>query len=212
MVVKMEMMVDTKRDVRILKPGEFSLLLNSTPAKDRVNLQVLLYTGMRYVEAQACQEHPEWYDQEANKIKLPPCIQRKKKQKNKDIRVIYLSFQAKMIMPFFFTSGKDITEEMKLIRKLPTRVGWDQNIKRWAIKSGIGPTGISAKTTRKTWESWILAYYGGKATIPICVAQGHTTMISIKHYASNPFSEKEIDQMKEFVFGWNGIEKKRDDE
>ena len=33
---------------------------------------------------------------------------------------------------------------------------WNENLKRWAGKSGLGEEGIVLKTTRKSIESWIV--------------------------------------------------------
>jgi hypothetical protein len=84
---------------------------------------------------------------------------------------------------------------------LPTKVTWNENIKRWANNCLLSPVGLSSKTTRKTIESWLVFYYP-QNTLLIMQSQGHTSNVSFDHYLNMPFDEKDRMEMKEFVDGW----------
>src|SRR4030042_4736373 len=48
---------------RILRPCEYKILYNAVPKKEfKTSLNALLLTGMRYIEMQRFQKHPEWFD------------------------------------------------------------------------------------------------------------------------------------------------------
>jgi hypothetical protein len=58
---------------------------------------------------------------------------------------------------------------------------------RWAVAAGINPYGLSAKTTRKTLESWMIT--AGIIESAVCLRQGHDSLTSMKHYQGFVFSE-----------------------
>ncbi|GAH15823.1 unnamed protein product, partial [marine sediment metagenome] len=57
------------------------------------------------------------------------------------------------------------------------------------------------KTTRKTWESWLMFFYPQRA-MEIALSQGHTTVTSLQHYLGMPFTEVDRVEMAQFVEGW----------
>jgi integrase len=188
-----------KKGVRILRPQEYEDLLEAIPNEGaRINLRILLYTGVRYVEAERLLLNPQWFDSEAGKILMPPEAQRKERELDeiKDNRVIYTTQACRDLLPTFFKGS------------LPVRGGWDQNLKRWAKKAKLDPLGICAKTTRKTWESWLLSFYGEGIMISVCTSQGHSKATSMEHYTSDPFSESDRERISGYVGGWNGFRKK----
>ena len=110
------------------------------------------------------------------------------KQKERSIRCSYL---AKSIIPLF----------LNLDKKLPSRVSWRENLRRWAVNVGIEPDGLCAKTTRKTWESWLMFYYPERR-FEVVLSQGHTSATSVTHYLNMPFTNEDKLVMEEFVAGW----------
>jgi len=60
--------------------------------------------------------------------------------------------------------------------------------------------GLSAKSFRKTWESWLLFSFPDKA-MEIALSQGHTELTQLRHYANLPFLDKDREEMNEFVVG-----------
>jgi len=52
-----------KGTVRILRPSEYEKLRESAEILDKqTRLDALLLTGVRYVQAERLQEHPDWVD------------------------------------------------------------------------------------------------------------------------------------------------------
>jgi len=179
-----------KGGVRILRPSEYELLRSAIP---KLYLQVILdtalFTGMRWVELQRFQRHPEWYSADGY-IYLPKEASRKKKRIMKD-RYVYLSARGKTAVDFF----------LRLKKRVPSRRAWNENLKRWAEKAEINPEGLCAKTTRKTWESWLMTAYPDRAVL-IAMNQGHTELVSMEHYLNLPFSRDDIEKIKEYTYGW----------
>jgi len=175
--------------VRILRPSEANKLIDAIK-KDyhKTMFKALLFTGMRYIEMQRFQKHPEWFD--GNFIHLPREAVKKAKRKQKE-RWIRLNPRGKEIIEAF----------LKLDKPLPSWQAWGANLRRWAEKAGIGTEGVSPKMTRKTWESWLVFYYPSHLT-HIILSQGHTLATSIQHYLNMPFTEEDKKQMAEFVGGW----------
>lgn len=174
---------------RVLRPKEWRVLLEGCPKIEyKTILQALLYTGMRYVELQRFQRNPHWFDGEF--VHLPEEASRKKLRSQKE-RWVRLNNQGRMIIQFFIT----------LKTTVPTYVSWNMNLKCWARRAGLEDTGLSVKTTRKTWESWLMFYYPQQMPL-ITLSQGHTQLISLQHYLNMPFTEADRLEIRNFVEGW----------
>ena len=145
-------------------------------------------TGLRYVEAQRLQESPDWLD--GRFIHLPQNAQRKARRKQKE-RWVKLSDKGKTMLPFFFKT-----------RPLPDWKVWVEDLDRWALRGGLDPRALSVKTTRKTWESWLLSQHPER-TLEIMLSQGHDETTSIRHYAGLPFTHADKDAMIEWTAGWS---------
>ena len=176
-----------KAGTRILRPSEYEKFITVLTLPMKTNFNALLYTGLRYVEAQRLQQHSDWFDGEF--IHLPKEAQKKTKRKQLE-RWIRLNSLGKNILPYFFAT-----------KKLPNYKCWDVNVKRWADKSGIGVEGMCVKTTRKTWESWLTFYYPVNFQI-ICLSQGHNFITSMQHYINLPFTSGDKEEIKKYVEGW----------
>ncbi|RLF58608.1 MAG: site-specific integrase [Thermoplasmata archaeon] len=177
-----------RNGVRILRPSEFRLIVDQIKPDYQIMFKTLLLTGMRFVEAKRFQNHPEWFD--GDFINLPSSAMLKKKAKMSE-RSIRLNNLGRTLIPIF----------LNLQRDLPTRVSWREDLRRWAINVGLEPDGLSAKTTRKTWESWLMFYYPERR-LEIVLNQGHTDVTSIKHYLNLAFTNEDKVAMGEYVSGW----------
>ncbi len=177
-------------EVRILRPKEYASLLNGCKRSDnRTFLQALLYTGMRYVELQRFQNNHEWFNGEF--IHLPHDAVRKDKRTQME-RWVRLNQPGKMIIEYF----------LQIDKPLPSYQSWSMNLKRWAKNAKLDTLGLSSKTTRKTWESWLMFYYPNHLPA-IALSQGHTQLISLQHYINMPFNDEEGFHMKNYVEGWS---------
>jgi len=177
-----------KGGVRILRPCEYEALREAAKKlENQVKLDALLLTGLRYVEAQRLQMHPEWFD--GRFINLPEHAQRKWKRKQRE-RWVRLNPLGQSILPFFFKA-----------KRLPSWKAWTLNLKRWAEWAGLDPVGLGPKTTRKTWESWLVTCYPQHLAL-ICLSQGHTELTSLQYYLNMPFTEVDKLEMRKWVEGW----------
>lgn len=177
----------TKNGVRVLRPSEFEKLKRELKTYQKHQLRGLLLTGMRYIEARRLQQNPDWFD--GKFIQIPDEGSRKDKMRYKE-RTIKLSSLGEELIPLFLET-----------KNLPSNNGWNENLKRWAEKAGIGKEGISAKTTRKTWVSWLMTKYP-KLQSHIFISMGHSKMTSIEHYLNMPFTERDKEAMEKYTAGW----------
>jgi len=188
--------------VRIFRPYEIERILNYGCLKleHKTMFRSLLYTGMRYVEMQRFQKHPNWYSPSDGFIHLPSWIiyknkvelgaSRKAKRKQSD-RWVRLNNQGKQVIEYF----------VSLDKKMPDYNGWNANLKCWCRRAEIDPVGVSVKSTRKTWESWLLFIYPTRI-LDIVNSQGHTATVSIQHYCNMPFTDEDKVGIKRYVEGW----------
>lgn len=193
--------------VRILRPAEFERLYAVMKSNEKPVLAGMLATGMRFVEAQRFQEHPDWWDGRSF-INLPPGAALKVLVKMKE-RTIRLSEWGRRQMPMF----------LKNAYALPARETWDWILKERCLKAGLQAEGprtrrwrdhdamlpewsVNAKTTRKTWETWLFHYYHGSYISNIQLSQGHTGATQTAHYLQLGFYEDEIKAMGKYVDGW----------
>jgi hypothetical protein len=175
-----------KTGVRILRPSEIKKIINAIPKADfKDKFEALLFTGMRYHEIRWLFKHKERF---SGSTILMPSFKPKAKHKERYIR---LNDQGKRAVDHFLRSKKNF----------PARDGWNANLRRWCKQAGINDQGISTKTTRKTWESWLVTMYPTSSAL-IFLSQGHTDLISIEYYLMLPFNDQDKLDMKEYTDGW----------
>jgi len=179
------------RDIRILTPNEYKRLREAIP-KERYKtiFDILVITGMRYVELARLYYHNEWYNEKRNLIHLTEEAQLKQKRRQLE-RTIYP-------LPSMFNY---LLRDLWKGAKLPAQTTFDKDLQRWAKLAGISPYGISAKTSRKTIESWCVA--AGVSVTAVCLRQGHDNLTSMRHYQGLVFSDDELRDIKKILTEWS---------
>lgn len=178
------------RDIRILTPRDYEALKSVIPMnRHKTILDILLITGMRYIEMLRLYDHKEWYNEKRNIIHLSEEAQKKHKRKQLERTIHPLPAMFNYILNDFW-EGK----------KPPVERTWNTNLQRWAQNAGISPYGMSAKTTRKTIESWMIV--GGIVESTCCLRQGHDSLTSMRHYQGLCFSDEEIRAIKKQLTAW----------
>jgi len=174
-----------KLKVRVFRPAEIRALRAQMKIQDRTTFDMCLLLGARYEECRRIQKHPEWFD--GNFVH----IEEMKAKRTSPERFIRLSNKGKNLIDYFFA----------LEKKMPCVQGWNEKIKLWAKKAGIGTQGVTARSLRKTYESWLVVSYPHASAI-IYGSQGHNEITSLKHYTNMPFTTEEISEMKEWTDGY----------
>jgi hypothetical protein len=172
------------RGTRILTPAELDLFLQNIPKDHHVTIfEVHFWTGMRYEELRRFWAHPEWYMQENRAVHLPKGEgERKGKGKGRELQ---RQAPDRYIFPLPPTFAP-LLRRFHTGPKPPTRQTWDENIHRWAVYSGLSPTGFGVKSARKSIESWLITA-GVRETL-VCLRQGHTRNTSMVYYQGLPFT------------------------
>ena len=190
-----------KNGTRILRPGEYDKLRAGIIRKESsqtATLDFLLLTGMRYVESIRFWQNEKrggvsWFLPESLCIQLPKSAVLKSKRKQPE-RWIKLTRE-----------GLKAVEAFLMADKPPAPQNWRNNLIRWATKSGLNPVGLGVKTTRKTWESWLIVSYPGRYG-EIASNQGHTIGVAFNNYVNTPFNAQERLEIKSRVAGLFGNE------
>ncbi|MGZ3904985.1 MAG: hypothetical protein ACXVC6_14890, partial [Bacteroidia bacterium] len=129
---------------RVFRPDEIAEMRKHMSFEEKTNFDTCLLLGGRYEEDRRIQNHPEWYNGEKYVH-----IEEKKPMRIAKRRAIKLSSRGINIIEFFFKNDK----------KLPSVQHFDKKMKEWSTLAGLGSEGVSARSLRKTLESWLVAYY-----------------------------------------------------
>ncbi len=186
-VILMEIILKGKdKPTRILRPCEARMLIDAIPKNENKDkFEALLYTGARYSELKWLYDNPKMFADKTIKI-----FSTKGKAVHTE-RYIRLNTSGQRAVNYF----------LRAKRNLPHYTVWDENLKRWARMANLDPTGISIKTTRKTYESWLVTGYPKKLDF-IYLSQGHTKMTALDFYLMLPFTEIDMEEMKFYTDGW----------
>jgi hypothetical protein len=178
----------TSDGTKVITVEEYDRFIQAVPDKSRAIFEVNSITGLRYVELQRLHDNPHWYLKERNQIILPKEAQKKVKQKQikRTIDKLPSTFS---YMFAKFLSGKHP----------PYRTVWHENLARWSLKAHISPA-VTAKTPRKTIESWMLK--AGIPEIEIYSRAGHDPLTSLRHYQSLSFTDHELKDIKKRLTEW----------
>lgn len=184
---------------RVLTPAEADAIRSviSKPSSKAL-FDLMLYTGLRFSEVRQLAETPAIFDEERRRL----YIRSTKAKANGPKRDVVLGDRGRAAVRIFLDLGA----------KVPASVSaWQQNLIRWADLAGLAPlptattagnrTGITARTTRKTWESWLLAACPAEIT-RITLSQGHSETVALRHYLSAAWTEDEIEAIRLEVAGW----------
>lgn len=175
-----------KKRTRILRPCELKDLIDAIPKiENKERFEVLFYTGCRYTELQWLWEHPKAFD--GKNIHMPST---KPKAIQSD-RYVRLNVMGKRAVERFLRHRKN----------LPSYVTFDENLKRWAAWANLNDEGISIKSTRKTWESYLVVTYKNNRE-EIYLSQGHSMQTALDFYLGLDFDEEDKKEMKYYVDGW----------
>jgi integrase len=185
-------------ETRILRPSEFEKLCNVVREKQRLQLQIMLLTGMRYSELRIFYKHPEWFNGKI--LRIPDILKFDELTMSRMVlryaRKIRLSEMGRQVLPLFFEKSV----------KFPLRCSMDTNLKLWAYKAKIDDRGMTTKTLRKTWESWILKKYNkrlGENYTILLSSQGYNNINEIfAKYLSFDFTIDDIYEMGKYTKGW----------
>ena len=183
---------------RVLTPIEADKIrdvIEKPSSKALFNL--MLYTGLRLAEVQQLTNNPGIFDQDRKTI----TIKSGKAKASQISRNVCLS-----------DKGLLAVEEYLKNPSVPSSPHvWQSNLIRWAQRARIqalpgneesnNPTGITVRTSRKTWECWLLAAYPDKV-INIVLSQGHTETTALRHYFNISWTQAEREAIKEQVIGW----------
>lgn len=175
-----------KGDVRILTPNQFKAIYDAIDKHEyKDKLEAELLTGMRYDELRRLWKRKEQYNGTSIYV-----ASGKKKSKQAE-RHVQLNNQGKRAVEYFLRTKKN----------LPSREAWNENLKRWCKKAGIDSDGITTKSMRKTWESWLAVKYPNNWG-HIFLSLGHTDKTAMQYYLMCPFSEEHKQGMNYYTDGW----------
>ena len=184
---------------RVLTPDEATRIraVIEKPSS-RILYDLMLQTGLRLSEVKQLRDNPAIFDEERRTI----TIKSGKAKASQISRNVCLS-----------TKGMQAVVAYLKLPSVPSSPHvWQANLIRWAQRARIqalpgqeqsgNPCGITVRTTRKTWESWLLAEFPDKV-INITLSQGHTETTALRHYFNISFTPQERETIKDEVHGWN---------
>lgn len=201
---------------RVLTPAEITQLTSAmVKPTSRLLFDVLLYTGMRYSELFQIYEEPGRFDPDRLAIEI-------KNTKSLVARVTPVRYV--ILSP---AGAEAVRKWIESGRKPPRITQWRKNLLHWAHVSGLQPApgkvdlatweddrneaienvwDLSARTTRKTWECYLLATFP-HLTPSVLRSQGHSTEVSEKHYVKvcDLFTPAEMSEIRKITTGWSGI-------
>ncbi|MFW6145482.1 MAG: site-specific integrase [bacterium] len=179
-----------KNGTRVLRPSEFKKLLSAIPSKkNQLIVQAMLYSGMRFVELKRLMNNPNWL-MSSGFVYLPKEASRKARRKQVE-RWVRLNKKGYRV----------IRQLLRSKYRLATRQSYNEMLKLWAKKAGIGATGMCVKTFRKTLESWLVSAYPERI-LEITLSQGHNELTSVRHYLNMPFDENDKKSILKFLNKW----------
>jgi integrase len=183
------------KGTRILRPSEYTILRNQLNEDKQLILDSLLLTGMRYEELLRFHDHPDWLDDGSIHLPAEAVLKgRAIKDPYERQRWVRLSIRGKAVLAHLHRVA------------MPGRVAFDQMLKRKGLKAieaspRFNPSKISAKSMRKTYTSWLRAYYPHMSDY-IFLSMGHSSRTELRHYLGIPFTDRDKQEMKEWVEGW----------
>ena len=172
--------------VRVFRPWEVRAIVRAIPKNEyKDKFEALLYSGCRYAEIQWLFKNPRRFKGEHMQIKNMKTFSKEAS------RWVRLNLQGQRAIENFLRSKTN----------LPTYQTWGENLKRWCMKAGVDPTSACAKSTRKTFESWLVIIFPNRVN-EIFISQGHEETTALRHYLTFPFTDQDKRDMMYYVEGW----------
>lgn len=172
--------------VRVFRPREMRKLIRAIDKNEyKDKLEALLYSAARYKELQWLYEHQARFRGEAIHLKNT------KAKATRGYRYVHLNRQGQRAVENFLRAETN----------LPTNQVWGRNLKRWCRYADIPPDHACAKSTRKTFESWLVMIYPQRI-FEILASVGHKSTTALNHYLTFPFTEDDKKEMLYFVEDW----------
>ena len=150
---------------------------------------MLLFTGMRIVEARAMQR--DWYRPARRVVVIPKGACKKVKAVYTE-RTVMLSLPGCDAVDRYFDAG---------LPWFTTKSGFRASLVRYALTAGISHVGITTKMFRKTWASWLMACFPEREMY-VAASMGHTPDILRRHYLGLGFERAEIEKMRQYLNEW----------
>ena len=184
---------------RVLTPEEASAIRTviSKPSS-RALFDLLLYSGLRFAEVRQLADNPAIFDEDRGTLSIRS-MKPTARQAGRNVILGEKGVAA-------------VREFLKMGAKVPANVtSWQQNLIAWckaahletlpAVPEKGNPYGITARTTRKSWESWLLAACPDQI-VRITLSQGHSETVALHHYLNVSFTAAERETIKAEVVGW----------
>lgn len=187
--------------LRVLRPIEYDLIREKIDSENtKLVLDLSLYTGMRYIEILRLARNLDWIREQTHTIYLSNEASLKVERKSPD-RFVHLSREGWHVVQDFRRRG------LKPDDDLYTRRGFTKFLKARAVEAGVSTEGLSAKTLRKTFESWLVQALVIKGNQPsalslIAKSFGHTEGTAIAHYINLDFTKDDVEKIMVRTSGW----------
>jgi integrase len=182
-----------KANIRIFRPFELKEFIECIAKENtRIVFKAALYSAMRYAELYRVFSNRKWFDERTSYITLPRGEDRKvlRQQCERSIRLNPI--------------GVEVFHSFLQLDSCPNHHQyWCQlqtAIKRFSEK-GYNPIGITPKSTRKTYVSYLVNCFPDKL-LYILLSVGHSQEMSINHYLGLAFRKIDQEQIKTYVEGW----------
>ena len=176
----------TGKPVRIFRPWEIRALVRAIPKNEyKDKFEALLYTAARYKELQWLYNHSARF--RGDNIHMKNAKARVKEA----YRYIHLNRPGQRAVENFLRSKTN----------LPSYQSWGENLKRWCKEAGVQPDHACSKSTRKTFESWLILTYPQRS-LEILLSVGHGESTALHHYLMFPYTEEDKHDMLYYVEGW----------
>ena len=184
---------------RVLSPAEASAIraVISRPSS-RALFDLLIYSGLRFAEVRQLAATPSIFDEERGTL----TIRSMKPKATIPARNVILGERGRAAVRTFLDLGAKIPQDVTT---------WQRNLIAWSKAAGLSPLpgapsagnpfGITARTSRKSWESWLLAACPDRL-IDIVMSQGHSETVAIRHYINLAWTPAEREAIRAEVVGW----------
>ena len=185
---------------RVLTPEEAAAMRRAiSKPSNKALFDLLLYTGLRFSEVSQLYDNPGIFDQDRGTLNITSG-KAKATQRTRNVILSPKGIEA-------------VKAYLQTPKKPTTSTAWQMNLIRWAQQADLSPVpghdqdeggnryGVTVRTSRKSWESWLLTAYPDKPT-NIALSQGHTETTALRHYLNISFTQAEREEIQAEVSGW----------